>query len=178
MVQNYAARCIISIAVTGLLANFLVASTTSGARTVPERLWGYWRITREIPTSTISCWGQNEVDAIIGTNIEYTQDSFRWRGFVEYQPLTEVTSVNRNKFEDANRASGSSVTFKELGLKARVVTRVVIQHAEAEIAGGTPQVPGDDILIKDRNTIVFSVCNVFFEAKRIEARPAASAQRR
>jgi hypothetical protein len=44
---------------------------------------------------------------------------------------------------------------------------VSIEHPPAEITRATTEIPGDLLLLKNRNTIVFSVCNVYFEAKRL-----------
>jgi hypothetical protein len=47
---------------------------------------------------------------------------------------------------------------------------VVIQHADTTIKGitdqGTDGVPGDNVLVKDANTLILSLCNVWFEAQR------------
>ena len=45
--------------------------------------------------------------------------------------------------------------------------QVSINHAPAKIAGATTEVPGDVVLLKNRDAIVFSVCNIYFEAKRL-----------
>ena len=48
-------------------------------------------------------------------------------------------------------------------------------HEPANITGATIEIPGDDVLIKDKNTIIFSVCNVYYEARR---RPVSSGNRK
>ena len=45
--------------------------------------------------------------------------------------------------------------------------QVSIGHAPATISSATTEIPGDVVLLKNRNAIVFSVCNVYFEAKRL-----------
>lgn len=35
-------------------------AVTTPAQTIPQQLWGKWVVTREIPTTTISCWGSAE----------------------------------------------------------------------------------------------------------------------
>jgi hypothetical protein len=45
--------------------------------------------------------------------------------------------------------------------------QISIEHPPASITGGTVEIPGDVALVKDQNTIIFSACNVYFEAKRV-----------
>ncbi|MGA7288442.1 MAG: hypothetical protein WBX02_10135, partial [Terriglobales bacterium] len=63
--------------------------------------------------------------------------------------------------------NGSQVSFRELGINAPEMKQVSINHAPAKIAGATTEVPGDVVLLKNRDAIVFSVCNIYFEAKRL-----------
>jgi hypothetical protein len=58
------------------------------------------------------------------------------------------------------------VTFPQLGIKEEKVVQIVIRRPTANITGATSEIPGDSILLKDKNTIIFSVCGVYFEAKR------------
>ena len=57
-----------------------------------------------------------------------------------------------------------------LGISTPSVERVAIQHADTVIKGitdqGTDGVPGDNVLVKDANTLILSLCNVWFEAQR------------
>jgi hypothetical protein len=67
--------------------NGLVAGGT--AQEIPKELWGNWRITKELPTSTVSCWGRQEARAIIGTGMGYTADSFRWKNLIARHATAE-----------------------------------------------------------------------------------------
>jgi hypothetical protein len=76
--------------------------------------------------------------------------------------------VTAEHFHDENSGHGadsSQVTFQELGIERAATTEVIIKHPDANLSGATTEIPGDDVLIKDRSTIVFSVCNVYFEAR-------------
>ena len=42
-----------------------------------------------------------------------------------------------------------------------------ISHQPAEITKTTTEIPGDEVLLKNNDTIVFSVCSLYFEAKRL-----------
>jgi len=147
------------------------------AQNIPQDLVGKWVIQREIPTRTISCWGEKEAKAIIGTDIEYTADSFRWKDIVVKHPTITVAIVSAEQFQRENSspgANGSQVSFRQLGIDAPEMKQVSINHEPAEITGATTEIPGDEVLLKNRNAIVFSVCNVYFEAKRLRPIPNKS----
>ena len=137
---------------------------------IPKELWGRWVIRREISTGMISCWGDKDARRIIGTEIEYSEDSFRWKNSVTKNPAVKIETVTADRFHDEYSGKGSTssqVTFQQLGITTRTATQVEIEHPGANVVAVTPEIPGDIILIKNRNTIVFSVCSLFFEAKRI-----------
>ena len=137
---------------------------------IPQELVGKWVIQRELPTRTISCWGEKEAKTIIGTEIEYTTESLRWKQIVVKHPTVEVAVLSAEQFQPENsspRVNGSQVSFRQLGINAPEMNQVRINHAPAELTGATTEIPGDVVLLKNRNAIVFSVCNVYFEAKRL-----------
>jgi hypothetical protein len=142
---------------------------TASAKTVPKELWGTWVVRREVPTTTISCWGDKEAKKLIGTEIEYSAQRFRWNKTVTKNPAAETITITAQRFHDENSGGGansSQVTFPQLGIKEEKVVQIVIRHPTANITGATSEIPGDSILLKDKNTIIFSVCGVYFEAKR------------
>jgi len=147
-------------------------ATIATAQTIPSELWGRWIIRRELPTSTISCWGETEARAIIGTEIEYSADSFRWKDKITRHPTADVSVVTAKQFHDENSggsANSSQVSFDQLGIKAATAKQVTIIHpgTTSELPGEPSEIPGDVVLLKSHSTIVFSVCNVYFEAKRV-----------
>jgi hypothetical protein len=153
-----------------LVLIFLGFLSSTSAQTVPQELLGKWVVSRELPAPTISCWGEGEARKLIGTSLEYSSESFRWQAVVTKNPIAKKLTVTATKFHDDNSGQGSrssQVTFQQLGIKADNAVQVTIQHPSAGIFGATGEIPGDSVLIKDNNTIIFSVCNVYFEAKRI-----------
>ena len=81
----------------------------------------------------------------------------------------ETATVTAAQFHEENSGHGadsSQVTFGQLGIKDAATTGITIKHSDANITGATTEIPGDVVLIRDKNTIVFSVCNIYFEAKR------------
>jgi hypothetical protein len=139
------------------------------SQTIPKDLWGTWVVRRTIPTSTISCWGEKEAKKIIGTEIEYSEQRFRWKRAITKNPDVETKTVTAQQFHEGNSGGGansSQVTFAQLGIKAESVVQITIRHPSATITEATGEIPGDNVLVKDKSTIIFSVCNVYFEAER------------
>jgi hypothetical protein len=145
-------------------------AVTTPAHMIPQQLWGKWVVTREIPTTTISCWGSAEAKTLLGTEIEYSKALFRWKNVVTEHPVAESTVVSAEQFYDDNSGQGSNssqVAFRQLGIKASKATQILIHHPPAAITGNTIEIPGDEVLLESKNTIIFSACNVYFEAKRV-----------
>jgi hypothetical protein len=160
----------------------IVAATVScvSAQTIPAALHGKWIVQRQLPTATISCWGDAEAKAIIGTEIEYTADSLRWNQTVVKHPKISTEIVSAQQFHDNNSGQGrnsSEVSFRQLGIRSSQVQQVAIEHEPSNMPN-TPEIPGDVAFVKDKKTLIFSVCNVFFEAKRIASTGARERNRR
>jgi len=137
---------------------------------MPQELVGKWVIQREVPTRTISYWSEEDARGIIGSEIEYTPDSFRWKNNVVKHPAVEVRVVTADQFERENSSpsvNGARVSFRQLGINAPQDKQVSINHPPAEITKATTEIPGNEVLLKNQNTIVFSACNLYFEAKRL-----------
>jgi len=136
---------------------------------VPRILWGKWIVKRALHTSTLSCWGDREAKGLIGTELEYSSEVFRWQKTVTKNPDTETTTITAQQFHDENSGGGansSQVTLRQLGIKEQQVVQIVIDHPPASITEGTVEIPGDRVLVVNQNTIILSVCNVYFEARR------------
>ena len=84
-----------------LIFTILVAAIASAvAQDIPVELRGKWTIKRELPTSTISCWGEQEAKEIIGTEIQYSADSFRWKDTNIAHLTVKVAIVSAGQFHD------------------------------------------------------------------------------
>jgi hypothetical protein len=156
-----------------VLAIFVIIAANGIAQEIPSLLWGKWVVKRDLPATTISCWDESDVKRFIGTEIEYTATTFRWKDTITEHPAVHIEVVSAEQFREENSspsASGSQINFRQLGITASQATQITLDHEPAEITGATIEIPGDRVLIKSRNTIVFSVCNVYFEAYR--RRPA------
>ena len=154
---------------------FFSFAVTLVAQEIPKQLRGTWIVTRYIPTRTICCWDENQAKQLVGTEIVYTSDSFRWKDTVIHNPTAQIVILSAEQFHDENSGGGandSQVDFGQLGIKTPRVTEITLAHEPADLTGGTTEIPGDVVLIKGSNTIVFSVCNVYFEAHR---RPTSQA---
>jgi hypothetical protein len=154
-----------------VLMAMLVISGVASAQSIPKEIWGKWIIQRELSTRTISCWGAADAKKLIGTQIEYSDKIFRWDHITTNDPKAEVRAVTAEQFSTENSSpssSGSQVDFHQLGIVAAQTKEISIQHKPANISRATSEIPGDSVLVKDPNSIVFAVCNVYFEAKRLQ----------
>ena len=118
-----------------------------------------------LPTSAISCWGTKDASRIIGTEIRYTAHSLAWEGYFVAGPSVSQRAVTAEQFQRENSGQGttsSQVSFRTLGIRSAKVKQVQLGHPPADITGATTEIPGDKVLLKNKNKIVFSVCNVFF----------------
>jgi hypothetical protein len=155
---------------------FFVLGASLHAQQIPEQLWGTWTVTRTLPAHTISCWGEKEARALIGTRIEYSADLFRWKSEQVINPKVEVRVFTAQQYHDtysSPSSNGSQVSFAQLGIHAQQIEEVDIKHPAADVTGGTIEIPGDTVLLKGKSSIILSVCNLYFEAHRTADSPGA-----
>lgn len=145
-------------------------SFSTHAGDIPKELWGRWRINRILPTQTISCWGQERAVQLLGTEIEYGAHLLKWKTTQAAHADAEVREFTAEQFRteySSPSVSGSQVSFRELGIRATRVRRILIKHEPEDLTGGTIEIPGDEVFLKRKNVIVFAVCNVYFEASKL-----------
>jgi len=137
---------------------------------MPEAIVGTWVVSREIPTKTDSCWNKENTRKLIKTELQYSDKIFRWEKTTIENPLVEVRTVTAQEFHDENSGAGphgAEISLPELGINNDSVTEIAIKHPPGHLFTETIEIPGDDVIVKDAGTIVFAVCNVYFEAKRV-----------
>jgi len=139
----------------------------------------YWAVVvKQLNTRTISCWGEKEAKKVLGTSIQYSPDSLRWGLLHTKIEAVKVRTVTADKFRGENSSpsvNGSQIDFQPIGIKAVRTTQVTIQHPDADITRTTVEFPGDEVLFKTPNRIVFSLCNPYFEAKRVDGKVVSEA---
>jgi hypothetical protein len=153
-----------------LLSPLLLITGVLHSQEIPRQLWGTWRITRVLPARTISCWGANDAKLVMGTEIHYSAHVFRWKSKYVIEPKVDAKVFTAQQFEDTYSSpsvNGSQVSFAQLGILAGQVEEIDIEHPGAKISPATTEIPGDSVLLKNRNTIIFSVCNLYFEAHKV-----------
>lgn len=145
----------------------------AAAQAIPKEISGTWVITRQLPTTADSCWTKADARKIIGTEIQYSDKLFRWNKTIIESPAVDARPVTAKQFHDENSGAGPNapeITLQELGINSDSVTEVTIQHPPSHLFTETTEIPGDDAIMKDSATIVFPVCNIYFEAKRSHTR--------
>ena len=138
----------------------------SSGDALPTGLEGTWRIVRVLPTTNTQCWDRQQATPLVGSRLTYRDDAMRWRG--GEVPLEGITTraVTAAEFRKENSGAGEPASFAQLGIRARSVTEVDMQHEDADITGATTEVPGDSVLMVSPSHIVVSACGVYFEAER------------
>ena len=94
----------------------LISSLTVSAlyaQGVPQELRGRWKITKALPTRAISCWGDKEAKAILGTEIECTSPTFRWNRttFKNFKVTRRIVTKQQyhEEFRSGQQPLGSDV---------------------------------------------------------------------
>lgn len=137
---------------------------------VPHELWGEWKITRELNTRTVSCWGNKEAQRVLGTAIRYSANTLSWRNSQIKAESATKKIITAGQFHDEGSGGGandSQVDFQQLGIRQEKPIQTTIEHPDAKITGTTTEFPGDQVLMKSPDVIIFSLCNLYFEAKRV-----------
>ena len=162
------AQPILVLATMLLLSNSLSQTVLSGA--VPDYLLGKWKVVRLLPTRTISCWGNKDAKQVVGTTIEYSHRSIQWNERNVQITNANVRLLTAQQFHDENSGGGprdSQIDFVQLGIREERARQITMDHTPAQLTGATTEFPGDDVLVKSPDSFVFSLCGLYFEAKRI-----------
>jgi uncharacterized protein len=146
-----------------------VASPTPSSK-IPQELLGKWIVRKVVVTDTVGCLDGKQAQALVGAEIEYRADSFRWKTTNIQSSGSSTTLIGAQEFAQGNSGSGSAVDFNQLGIAASAVEQITINHPDVTIPelsqSGSAAVPGERVLMEGPNTIIFDVCNTYFEARR------------
>ncbi len=162
------------VALTAGLVMTAGMGTAYGQERLPQQVAGTWRITRVLPArSGAACWSDKEAQPLVGSLLEYSQHTMRWQGgSVPLHGVTTRAVSSSDLAEEAPAAEGRArLTLADLGIQAKGVTEVNLQHEDMDITGATTEVPGDSILVAGPGRIVVSACGVYLEARRLAPRP-------
>ena len=137
---------------------------------IPQELLGKWIVRKVVVTDTVGCLDSKQTQALLGAEIEYRTDSFRWKTTNVQSSGSSTNLIGAQEFAQGNSGSGSHLDFNQLGIAASAVEQVTINHPNVKLAelsqSGSAAVPGESVLVEGPNTMIFDVCNTFFEARR------------
>jgi uncharacterized protein YecT (DUF1311 family) len=137
---------------------------------IPQELLGKWIVRKVVVTDTVGCLDSKQAQALLGAEIEYRADSFRWKTTNVQSSGSSTNLIGAQEFAQGNSGSGSHLDFNQLGIAASAVEQVTINHPNVKLAelsqSGSAAVPGESVLVEGPNTIIFDVCNTYFEARR------------
>jgi uncharacterized protein len=137
---------------------------------IPQELFGKWIVRKILPTDTIGCLDSNQAQALVGTEIEYRADSFRWKTTSVQSSGSATNLVGAQQYAQDNSGKGSRVDFGQLGIAASAVEQITISHPDVKVPelsqSDNVSVPGESVLVEGPNTIIIVVCNNYFQARR------------
>jgi len=137
---------------------------------IPQELLGKMDRSEVVVTDTVGCLDSKQAQALLGAEIEYRADSFRWKTTNVQSSGSSTNLIGAQEFAQGNSGSGSHLDFNQLGIAASAVEQVTINHPNVKLAelsqSGSAAVPGESVLVEGPNTIIFDVCNTYFEARR------------
>jgi uncharacterized protein len=143
---------------------------TTPSSKIPQELMGKWIIRKVLPTDTTSCLDSKQAQTLVGTEIEYRADSFRWKTTNVRSSGSSTNMIGAQEFAQDSSGSGSHIDFNQLGIAASAVKQITINHPDVKVAelsqSGSAAVPGESVLVEGPNTIIFDICNTYFEARR------------
>jgi hypothetical protein len=143
----------------------VVASTP--AQDVPQQLQGKWRVKRMLPAGGIACWDGKEAMQLVGTEIEYTDRTVRWGKKLANILSIQESELTAEQFQQEYSGSGGQVSLSQLGIHAPKVTQIFFKHTDVKPIQGAYEIVGEDVLIKDKNTIIIDPCGVYFVVVRV-----------
>ena len=137
---------------------------------IPQELLGKWIIRKVLPTNTAGCLDSKQAQTLVGTEIEYRTDSFRWKNTTVRSSGTSTKLIGAQDFAQTNSGSGSHVDFNQLGIPVSAVQQIIISHPDVTIPelsqSGSSAVPGESVLVEAPNTVILEICSTYFEARR------------
>ena len=137
---------------------------------IPQALLGKWIIRKVVATDTVGCLDGKQAQALVGTEIEYRADSFRWKTTKVQSSGSSTNLIGAQEFAQGNSGSGSHVDFTQLGIAASADEQITINHPDVKIPelsqSGSAAVPGESVLVEGQNTIIFDICKTYCEARR------------
>ena len=140
---------------------------SSRAQAIPASVAGRWRIVKIIPTKNVQCWDEARAKMLVGSTLFYRAHAMVWQGGTESITEALTRTISRRDFQGEY-----TVSFDELGIHAESITEIDLQHEDADVTGGSTEVPGDTIVLTGPGRIVVSACGVFYSAVRVTAKPA------
>ena len=149
--------------------------------TIPFDVRGTWIVTSSLgprgwsgPSTlntqrhrSVGCHSTDNVATLIGSVIEYREDSMRWNDITV--PVTRYidAGITAGRFDERtkNNSSDPAETFQSLGLGIYASTsEVTIEHPNIDPTSGMVSLPGDHYLSEGDKKFIFKACGIWFEA--------------
>ena len=128
---------------------------------MPKELAGCWQTTRALQTSNPQSLSPAEARAFLGRKLRFTPSLARSGDAVLKAPQYYVRQVKASDFADA-----FTITLKDIGISGDSAVEVDIYREKNQLT----EFPGNLVLLKNKQSILWNWRGVFFEAKRCTAK--------
>jgi hypothetical protein len=153
---------------TAVLAGilFMLAVTPAAFAQMPKELGGCWQTTKALQTSNVQSLSQAEARAFLGRKLIFSPTLARSGDTALQSPQYYVRQVADAEFADAFR-----ITLRDIGITGKSAVEIDIYREKNQLS----EFPGNLVLLKDKQSIIWNWRGVFFEASHcpISSRPAA-----
>jgi hypothetical protein len=147
-----------------LMLVLLSASVCSGQSekgNESAKAYGTWVLKSIYPTQNIEGPSPSQQNKLLGTTIVLNANTLKACGQSVPVKTIKVNQVSSTDFLDNTR-----VRFSEVGVKAKNITEIVINHRQSGTCFGAFPLPGQDIYIKGKNEILIYFEGVFYRGLR------------
>jgi len=146
-------RCVIPLLVA-VLALFAIPIAQAQ---LPKDLAGCWLTTQILRTANVQTMGPAEAHSFIGRKLIFSASTARSGSTVLRSPEYYVRQVKGSDFADAFQ-----IRLEDIGIPTDSATEVDIYREKSQLT----EFPGNLLLLKDKETLVWNWRGTFFEAKR------------
>lgn len=129
-------------------------------QTTQETFYGNWIVDKDLKTSSVSAYGQREINKVIKQRIVYTDALAKFNDISNPNPKYVKTELTEETFLKSTRLS-----LKDLGIKGKSVIVVDVYTNKNEYWIGSP---AGHFIVKDKNTLILADQGQYFELVRVK----------
>ncbi|MBI4733980.1 MAG: hypothetical protein HY779_04070 [Rubrobacteridae bacterium] len=130
------------------------------AKKVEETFFGNWIVKRDIKTSSVSAYGQREIDKMMSKKIAFSKDLVKFDTITCPNPKFTKTEYTEETFKKAN-----GMSLKELGINDKKATMVDVYDKNGQYWSASP---ASHFIVKNKDTLILADQGQYFEVIRVK----------